>query len=310
MHGFNHGLNNNINVGEAWPAWPDEHQEDNIGNQDDGVQQESISFDQSGSTAEYLRANGPDIVLNIDDILKGKMVAASSSSSSDDSITMAIPKVPSPSFQLAENMAFAKLSNISIPRVLQIPVSIDPVNNQKTASKRDHLVSDPATAIVPFQPTLHAVLITIWANAQNVESMEQGDEDISMDISSCSMEQATRKSICLPDIVSLDSGETPLQVSSVRRSTRISQKKDGYKNVQHIQLEDNPRKKRRVWREVALSPKEAALLLDKPPVPTDDEVPSEIPTETLKSWGLLCNVTPEELTNEILQADVPNDATA
>ncbi|CAL4924468.1 unnamed protein product [Urochloa decumbens] len=272
MHGFNHGLNNNINVGEAWPAWPDEHQEDNIGNQDDGVQQESISFDQSGSTAEYLRANGPDIVLNIDDILKGKMVAASSSSSSDDSITMAIPK--------------------------------------KTASKRDHLVSDPATAIVPFQPTLHAVLITIWANAQNVESMTQGDEDISMDISSCSMEQATRKSICLPDIVSLDGGETPLQVSSVRRSTRISQKKDGYKNVQHIQLEDNPRKKRRVWREAALSPKEAALLLDKPPVPTDDEVPGEIPTETLKSWGLLCNVTPEELTNEILQADVPNDATA
>ncbi|CAL5074100.1 unnamed protein product [Urochloa decumbens] len=280
MHGFNHGLNNNINVGEAWPAWPDEHQEDNmIGNQDDGVQQESISFDQSGSTAEYLRAKGPDIVLNIDDILKGKMVAASSSSSSDDSITM-------------------------------IPVSIDLVNDQKTASKRDHLVSDPATAIVPFQPTLHAVLISIWANAQNVVSMEQGDEDISMDISSRSMEQATHKSICLPEILSLDNGETPLQVSSVRRSTRISQKKKGYKNVQHIQLEDNPRKKRKVWREVTLSPKEAALLLDKPPVPTDDEIPGEIPIETLKSWGLLCNVVPEELTNEILQAEVPNDATA
>ena len=33
--------------------------------------QDTISFDQSGSTAEYLRATSPDIVLNVEDILQG-----------------------------------------------------------------------------------------------------------------------------------------------------------------------------------------------------------------------------------------------
>jgi hypothetical protein len=33
------------------------------------VPQDTISFDQSESTAHYLRAHGPDITLNIEDIL-------------------------------------------------------------------------------------------------------------------------------------------------------------------------------------------------------------------------------------------------
>ena len=51
--------------------------------------QDTISFDQSGSTAEYLRATSPDIVLNVEDILQGMQRSESptptNSSSSIDS---------------------------------------------------------------------------------------------------------------------------------------------------------------------------------------------------------------------------------
>jgi hypothetical protein len=46
------------------------------------VQYESISFDQSGSTAQYLLAQGPDITLNVEDVLAGRFLGSSSSSSS------------------------------------------------------------------------------------------------------------------------------------------------------------------------------------------------------------------------------------
>ena len=48
---------------------------------EDEPQQESISFDQSGSSAHYLRAHGPDITLSVEDILAGRFVDSSSSSS-------------------------------------------------------------------------------------------------------------------------------------------------------------------------------------------------------------------------------------
>ena len=60
---------------DAWGNWPDDAQNDFIGdnldNQDensDDVQHDSVTFDQSGSTAEYLRATGPDIPLHLDEI--------------------------------------------------------------------------------------------------------------------------------------------------------------------------------------------------------------------------------------------------
>jgi hypothetical protein len=76
---------------------------------DDMQQQESISFDQLGSLVEYLRAHGPDIVLNIEDVLAGKYRAASSSSSSSEVSSTAEIEVQSsfsPSFQVLEMRAF------------------------------------------------------------------------------------------------------------------------------------------------------------------------------------------------------------
>ncbi|RLN35671.1 hypothetical protein C2845_PM03G28780 [Panicum miliaceum] len=72
---------------DGWPEWPDWMQEDGVADNmdmDNNVQdelqeqlQESISFDQSGSTAEYLRATGPDIALSIEDVLQGRYAPTS-----------------------------------------------------------------------------------------------------------------------------------------------------------------------------------------------------------------------------------------
>ena len=57
--------------------------------------------------------------------------------------------------------------------------------------------------------------------------------------------------------------------------------------------------------------KSSLQILDNPPKPTDDAIPGPIPKEILKSWGVLCEVAPEELTDQALLAErndvVPND---
>ena len=74
------------------------------------VQQHEISFDQSGSTAQYLRAHGPDITLNIDDVLAGK-VAGSSSSSEEISSLGTVSNVQLPlQLRNLEKIAFDKLN--------------------------------------------------------------------------------------------------------------------------------------------------------------------------------------------------------
>jgi len=77
------------------------------------------------------------------------------------------------------------------------------------------------------------------------------------------------------------------------------------------ELEANPRKKQRVWREVSQKDKSSLQILDNPPKPTDDAIPGPIPKEILKSLGVLCEVAPEELTDQALLAEkndvVPND---
>ena len=53
-------------------------------------------------------------------------------------------------------------------------------------------------------------------------------------------------------------------------------------------------------------------MLENPPKPIDDAIPRLIPNEILKSWGVLCEVTPEELTDQALLAErndvVSNDS--
>ena len=81
-----------------------------------------------------------------------------------------------------------------------------------------------------------------------------------------------------------------------------------------FELEANPRKKQRVWREVGEKSSTSLQELNNPPKPTDEVIPGPIPQEFLKSWGILCDVSPEELTDEALLAEktteVPNDRTS
>ena len=49
--------------------------------------QDTISFDQSGTTAEYLRHHSQDIVLTLEQVLQGDLGSDSSSSGSSSSVT-------------------------------------------------------------------------------------------------------------------------------------------------------------------------------------------------------------------------------
>ena len=49
--------------------------------------------------------------------------------------------------------------------------------------------------------------------------------------------------------------------------------------------------------------KASLKMLDTPPMPTDDTIPGPLPKEILKSWGVICDVTPEELTDQALLAE-------
>ena len=104
---------------EQWDNQADEMDEQQADNEDvimEEVQQQEIAFDQSGSTAEYLRAHGPDITLNVEDVLAGNY--SNSSSSSTDEVVSAMPSSQGslPQFiQVLECQAFQKLATSSIP---------------------------------------------------------------------------------------------------------------------------------------------------------------------------------------------------
>ena len=142
---------------------------------EDEPQQESISFDQSGSSAHYLRAHGHDITLFVEDILAGRFVD-SSSSSSETSSNYAITQVQQPTlfFQL-ESMAFQKLALPPLSSLPQFPISLERIDisalpRSLTARKNvcvDNILDTNPLAIVPFQPSLHVVLISLWASAQS-----------------------------------------------------------------------------------------------------------------------------------------------
>lgn len=85
---------------------------------------------------------------------------------------------------------------------------------------------------------------------------------------------------------------TPLVDSMVRRGTRMSRKKDGFKEVR---LSGNPSKKRKTC---------LVLLIDEA---TGKAGP--IPLQILQGWGIKCGIAPEEFSNEaLMQAPSPNHA--
>ena len=111
-----------------------------------------------------------------------------------------------------------------------------------------------ALAIVPFKPTLHAVLITLWAQGQErVQSFHQlpavpMTEESSVSSagmlaqSAVSSQPSTQDTltVTLPMTISVSHPNTPLEASSCRRSTRLSASKD----TMLFELEDNPRRSR------------------------------------------------------------------
>ena len=173
-------------------------------------------------------------------------------------------------------------------------------------------------AIIPFQPTLQVVLISIWAQSRDfqhaAQSVPQTEDNqvpnLDHNLNVYELHQPDLQSVTLPVEVSLSNPNTPLEVSSCRRSSRLSAIKDKV----FYELEANPRKKQRVWRVVGEKSNTSLQVLNNPPKPTDEVIPRPIPQEFLKSWGILCDVSPEELTDEALLAEktteVPNDRTS
>lgn len=296
-----------IDNGPAFPQHPDQPQD-------------SISFDQSGSSAHYLRANGRDIVLNVEDVLAGiyGTNSADSSSSSSDS---EVQSQPSLAFLRVESQAFQFMHAQLIQRPFTLPASLFHAIAQEE--------SDQSLAIIPFRPSLHAVMIAIWAQAQgNMESEIIQNErietpssdslplDKSVEVPASNTERSevesfpddvttttdlcTARPVALPQVVSVSHPWASLEDSSVRRSARQSKAKDGFK---YYQLEDHPRKKICVWSEVAVSPSDAGKLLANPPKPVDEFVPGQLPNDMLKTWGIACSIEPEDISDEALNQD-------
>jgi hypothetical protein len=76
-HGFAH-QNNGMEV--------DQDAEDDDQMEMDVVEQDTITFNQSGSTANYLRATGPDTHLSVEEVLAGIQNSGGSSSSNDSGV--------------------------------------------------------------------------------------------------------------------------------------------------------------------------------------------------------------------------------
>ncbi|CAN6173140.1 unnamed protein product [Urochloa humidicola] len=149
---------NNEDVGDAWPEWE-------VGNaeaqhpavpQHPEQQQDTISFNQSGSSANFLRANGPDIQLTVEMILKGKFVQEPSSSSSSGEVSSVPVFGAVPAFSVhwpAFDMAATPSPKRSWSAAFEVGQS----------SNADAQVENSGMAIVPYQPVLHSVLLQIWA---------------------------------------------------------------------------------------------------------------------------------------------------
>lgn len=178
----------------------------------------------------------------------------------------------------------------------------------------DH--EDQSLAIIPYRPSLHAEMIRIWAQAQeNQPIFVQQEEhitgvdvlgtpsvlsqpsDFALAVYDGQQQNPEVLSVALPTTVSNAHPWVSLEDSLVRRSTRQNKAKDGFK---YYQLEDHLRKKRCVWAEVPVSSVDADKLLAKPPKPDDEKFPGQIPDEVLKTWGVICRVDPEDLTDEAL----------
>ncbi|CAN6171614.1 unnamed protein product [Urochloa humidicola] len=173
---------------QGWDAWPDNVADNMVVNDEPDLlpeqvpqhpdrPQDTISFDQSGSSAEYLRATGPDITLTLEDVQKIK--AAMQVEETND-----VSSAPEPMFKLSaafkdcELIAFGRLDLGAIhqpsllhPILDRAPFLIhQPARGKRSWNKAfqgecssSTREEDLSRAIVPYQPVLHVVLLQIWA---------------------------------------------------------------------------------------------------------------------------------------------------
>lgn len=163
---------------------------DGMGNveADEPIQeQDSITFDQSGSTAQYLRAHGPDIHLTVEMVLNGQV--GSTSGSSTSSSNSSVNSVHHEDLDVAESSVIQSDHNsmVAIPTLLivvqkhlnAVPLPISLKRTWNVAFQPPLLSSklilpteeNYCRAIVPYQTCLHAAIMQLWA--QKVDEYEK-----------------------------------------------------------------------------------------------------------------------------------------
>ena len=153
-------------------------------------------------------------------------------------------------------------------------------------SAEEPAVGSNVLALVPFRPTLHAVLISLWAQNQEAiisgtqmsgnfheEQMVSNSDLPAHEAEVSQLQTQGSRVVSLPKIISASNPDMPLETSSCRRSSRLSAIKDKV----FYELEANPRKKQRVWREVGEKSSTSLQVLNTPPKPTDEVIPGPIP---------------------------------
>ena len=159
-------------------------------------------------------------------------------------------------------------------------------------------------ALVPSMPLLHVIVLRVWSfclEQSLVQDMPAATERVdglpAISAVQLSPIQSTSNTLSLPRRISRTRTLTPLVSTSLRRSARLNL--DGV-DIQHVRLPYAPKKRRQqVQPELVDGLAKRKLSLNDPPQP-DGEVPHPIPTQTLREWGLDCNVPPEELTDYVL----------
>jgi hypothetical protein len=186
-----------------------------------------------------------------------------------------------------------------------------------------NLIEDPVVTgleIVPWRPVKDALALQLWpyivdarhhATAQQTPQAstqaihpdhgEHGPADFESQNESNPSTSVTKvykrrqtnqkKTLALPSTVSSENPSTPLVQDNVRRSTRLSASRGGFREVR---VDKEPSKKR----------KTVPILIEEA---TGQAKP--IPLFMLQDWGIKCGVAPGELTEDaLLKAPSPSVA--
>ncbi|TVU17546.1 hypothetical protein EJB05_33589, partial [Eragrostis curvula] len=144
---------NILNVQNAVPHHPEQ-------------EQDVISFGDSRSTAQFFRANGPDIPINLV-FARGSTDSSDGSSSSSDATSM----------NVMQNTQTTMVMGPSLPpEIIMDRVSLGETVNKNIARKLDFDDSSfNNLAIVPYRPVLPSVMLQLWAQNVSEPNLDEGD---------------------------------------------------------------------------------------------------------------------------------------